>query len=124
MADLVATGQTTRAGEDVIVRAVQFFTNEKWRAQTQSARSVTFVGRPPIPWGLLLLTIIAFFAFIVPGIIMYILVVRRVIRFQNLVVTTTSAKAGTEVNITYPKHARKAVDRFIGLLPVTEATAS
>ena len=29
MADLVATAQTSLAAEDVVVRAVQFFTNEK-----------------------------------------------------------------------------------------------
>jgi len=122
MADLVATRQTTLPGEEVIVRAVQFFTNEKWRPQTQSERIATFMGRPPIPWGLLLLTIIGFICFIVPGVIMYILVVRRMIRFQNLVVTVSPAKAGTDVNVTYPKHAKKLVDRFMGLLPSASAS--
>ena len=117
MADLVATAQTSLGAEDVIVRAVQFFTNEKWRPQTQSGRIATFQGRPPIPMGHIFLTIIGLIFFIVPGIILYILLIRKVIRFQNLVVTVSPAKAGTDVNITYPKHAKKLVDRFMGLLP-------
>ncbi len=117
MADLVATAQTSLGAEDVIVRAVQFFTNEKWRPQTQSARIATFQGKPPIPVGLIFLTIIGLIFFIVPGIILYILLVRKVTRFQNLVVTANPVKLASEVTVTYPKHAKKLVDRFVGLLP-------
>lgn len=78
-------------------------------------------GRPPIPWGLIFLTIVAFFFFFVPGIIMYFMVIRRVIRFQNLVVTANPSKAGTDVTITYPEHAKKLVGRFLSLLPAAEA---
>ncbi|MHB8304135.1 MAG: Ig-like domain-containing protein [Acidobacteriaceae bacterium] len=49
MADLTASCRTTLAGEDVIVRAVQFFTNDRWRVQSQSARVATLIGRPKIP---------------------------------------------------------------------------
>ena len=51
MADLVDEAQTTLAPQEVISRAVQFFTTEKWRATTQSDRIATFEGKPPIPWG-------------------------------------------------------------------------
>ncbi len=124
MADLLANAKTTLAGEDVIVRAVQFFTNERWRAQSQSSRVATFVGRPKIPVGLLFLTVLGFLMFIVPGILMYILVIRRVIRFQNIVVTVTPITVGTDVVITYPKTATKLVDRFLRVLPPLAASAT
>jgi len=122
MADLVATRQTTVPGEEVIVRAVQFFTNEKWRPQTQSERIATFMGRPPFPIGSLILTLLLLFTTIIGGIIMYFFVARKMIRFQNLVVTVSPAKAGTDVNVTYPKHAKKLVDRFMELLPAASAS--
>jgi len=117
MADLVAAAQTSLGAEDVMVRAVQFFTNEKWRPTTQSGRVATFQGRPPIPWGYILLTIIAFLCFIVPGIILYILLIRKMMQFQNLTVSASPASGRTDVNVTHPKHAKKLVDRFIALLP-------
>ncbi len=122
MADLVANAQTSLGAEDVIVRAVQFFTNEKWRPQTQSGRIATFQGRPPVPVGLIFLTIVGFIFFIVPGIILYILLVRKVIRFQNLVVTANPIKSISEVTVTYPQHAKKLVDRFMGILPAVNAS--
>jgi len=117
MAQMVTNSRTTLPGEEVIVRAVQFFTNEKWRPQTQSARNATFEGKPPIPWGLLILTIIAFFAFIVPGIILYILLIARMYRLQNIVVTANPITGGTEVVISHTKSAKKVVNQFINLLP-------
>jgi hypothetical protein len=123
MADLVATAQTTLGSEEVIVRAVQFFTNEKWRPQTQSARIATFQGRPPIPIGSIILMIVFVWTVIVP-IIMYINVIRKVIRFQNLVVTANPSKSGADVTITYPKHAAKLVKRFTELLPAATSAAS
>ena len=124
MADLLANTKTALPGEDVIVRAVQFFTNERWRAQSQSSRVATFVGRPKIPIGLLFLTVVGFAMFIIPGILMYILVIRRVIRFQNIVVTVSSISTGSDVAITYPKMATKLVDRFVSALPPLAAAAS
>ena len=116
MADLVATAKTSLGAEDVIVRAVQFFTNEKWRPQSSSGRIATFQGRPPFPIGSIILMIVFVWTVIVP-IIMYFMIVRKVIRFQNLVVTTNPSKSGADVTITYPNHAKKLVDRFVGLLP-------
>ena len=46
MADLIANTQTSLPPEEVMVRAVQFFTNENWRAQSQTNRIATFVGLP------------------------------------------------------------------------------
>lgn len=116
MADLVATARTTLGGEDVIVRAVQFFTNEKWKPQSQSARIATFQGRPPIPIGSIILMIVFVWTVIVP-IVMYFMIIRKMIRFQNLVVTTNPGKSGSDVTVTYPQHAKKLVERFMGLLP-------
>jgi len=120
--DLLATCRTTLTGGEVIVRAVQFFTNERWRPMTQSERIATFMGRPPIPWGLIFLAFIGLFFLILPGLLIYFIVIRRVIRFQNLVVTTSVSNVGTDVTVTYPKYARKLVERFIELLPAATAT--
>ena len=117
MADSVLNKQTNLSGEEVITRAVQFFSTEKWRATTQSGRSATFEGRPPIPWFMLLFTIMAYCCFFIPGVIMYILVIKKLRRFQNLVVTTTSMSKGTEVVVTYPSHAKKLAMRFLAALP-------
>jgi len=62
--------------------------------------------------------------FIIPGILMYILVIRRVIRFQNIVVTVSSISTGSDVAITYPKMATKLVDRFVSALPPLAAAVS
>jgi hypothetical protein len=70
MADKVATGKTSLASEEVIVRAVQFFSTEKFRVSSQSGRMATFDGKPPIPWGMLFLTMIGFMFFVVPGVIL------------------------------------------------------
>jgi hypothetical protein len=125
MADLVSTGQTTLAPEEVIVRAVQFFTSEKWRPQTQSTRIATFAGRPRIGCVLPVLTAIAFLFFIIPGVLMYFLVVRRAMQFQNLVVTADPVQSATEVTltnvtVTHPQYARKLVTHFLSLLPPLE----
>jgi hypothetical protein len=117
MADKLTNTKTSLPGEEVIVRAVQFFATEKFRCSGQSNRTATFDGRPPIPWFLLLLTILGFMCFLVPGIIMYILVIRKVRRFHNLVVTATPIPGGTEVTITHPGWAAKQVRRFIQSLP-------
>jgi hypothetical protein len=66
MAALVANKKTSLSAEDVIVRAVQFFSPEKWRATSQSGRAATFQGKPRIPWFMVLLTIIGFAMCVVP----------------------------------------------------------
>ncbi len=84
MADRLTNSKTSLPGEEVIVRAVQFFATEKFRCSGQSGRAATFDGRPPMPWFLLLVTILGFMFCVVPGIIMYILAIRKLRRFYNL----------------------------------------
>ena len=117
MADLVTNGRTPLSAEEVIVRAIQFFSTAKWKATSQSSRAATFEGRHPIPWFMVLLTIIGFLCCIVPGIIMYIMVIRKMYRFMNLVVTANPIANGTEVSISCPKYAEKMATRFLAALP-------
>lgn len=117
MADSILNKQTGLSGEEVITRAVQFFSTESWRTTSQSPRAATFEGRPPIPWFMLLLTAIGYLCCLVPGIVMWFLVIRKARRFQNLVVTATPVGRGTEVVVTYPSHARKLAGRFLDALP-------
>ena len=124
MANLVVNKSTSLAGEEVVVRSVQFFTGERWRAQSQSARVSTFVGRPPIPLVMLILTFLGFLFFIVPGIIMYVLVVRKMVRLQNIVVTANPQSTGSDVVITYPAHAAKLVARFLEALPANQISTA
>ena len=109
--------ETSLGPDDVIVRAVQFFSTENWRPTTQSQRAATFQGKPPIPWFMLLLTVLGFIMCIVPGIIMYIMVIRKLYRFQNLVVTANSISGRTQVVIQYPKPAATLARRFLEALP-------
>lgn len=118
MADLVANKHTSLDAEEVVVRSVQFFTTGKWRAQSQSTRIATFVGRPPVPIGMLLLTVIGFALCIVPGILFYILAVRKAIQLQNIVVTAAPASAGgSDVVVKHSKTATKLVRDFVNSLP-------
>lgn len=123
MADLVYSTRTTLEPEEVVVRAVQYFTSAKWRPSGQSGRTATFQGMPPIPWGLMLLTIVAFLACIVPGIICYFFLIQKARRFQNLVVTANSIPGGSEVVINYPSFASTAVTQFAQSLPPLETSA-
>lgn len=119
MADAALNKQTSLSCDDVIPKALLFFSTEKWRAMTQSARSATFAGRPPIPWLMIALTVLGFMFCIIPGIIMYFLVVRKIIRLQNLIVIAAPTAHGTDVTITYPDHARALVENFLRSLPPT-----
>ena len=117
MADLVATRHTTLPPEEALVRAVQFFTNEKWRAQSQTNRVATFVGVIRIPWFQILLAILLTVCFVIPGVIYYVVVISKMRRLQNIVVTTTPQGDGCDVVVSYPPHAQKMVDSFFNALP-------
>lgn len=117
MADQVVTTRSSLPADDVIVRAVQFFSSENWRPTSQSQRTATFQGKPPIPWLYMLLTIAGFVACVVPGIIMYILVIKKMYRFQNLIVTANILPEGSEVVVQCPASAIKVANRFIAALP-------
>jgi hypothetical protein len=117
MADLTATRNTTLPPEEALVRAVQSFTNEKWRAQSQTNRIATFVGMQRVPWLQIALALILLACFVIPGIIYYVFVVAKARRLQNIVVTTTPSDSGCTVVVTYPAHAQKMVDALFGSLP-------
>ncbi len=117
MADSILTKQTSLAGDEVVTRAVQFFSTESWRTTSQSPRAATFEGRPPIPWFMLLLTVVGYLCCVIPGIIMYIVVIKKMRRFQNIVVTATPMAKGTEVTVTHPDHVKKLAGRFLAALP-------
>lgn len=74
MADKVLNVRTSLGNEEVISLAVQSFTAGKFRTSSQTSRIATFDGMPPIPWFMLLLTILGFMFCVVPGILMYVLV--------------------------------------------------
>ena len=117
MADAVINAKTSLSSEEVIVRAVQFFSTEKWRATSQSGRVATFQGMPPIPWFMIMFTILGFMFCIIPGIIMYFMVIRKARRFQNLVVTANPISGGTEVSISHPGWSSALAKRYISALP-------
>ncbi len=117
MADTTLRKETSLSPETVINNAVQFFATEKWRPTTQSARAATFQGMPRIPWVMLVLTIVGFLVCIVPGIICYILFIKKARKFQNLVITVESQGQGTAVTVTCPEHSRKLAERFLEKLP-------
>lgn len=117
MADLTATRDTSLPPEDVLVRAVQFFTNERWRAQSQTNRIATFVGMRRVSWFQILLLLFLLFCFVIPGLIYYFVVVVKARRLQNIVVTTTPKGPACVVVVTYPPHAQKMVDAFFSSIP-------
>ena len=117
MADLVGNKKTTLPSDEVIVRAVQFFSTERWKTTSQSPRSVTFEGKPPFPWLAILFTIAGLALCDVPGLIMYFLFVRKMYRFYNLVITVSPTEGGTAVTISHPGFASSLVKRFLGALP-------
>lgn len=117
MANSVASKRTGIPSEEVITRAVQFFATANWRPTSQSARAATFEGRAPIPWFMLLFAVVGFIACVVPGIIFYIVAIKKVRKFVNLIVTATPAEGGTDVTVTYPSQAKKLAVRFMAALP-------
>lgn len=117
MADAVANKRTSLANEEVITRAVQFFPTQNWRPSSQTARAATFDGRPPIPWLMMLMTVLGFMFCIVPGIICYVMLIKKARRFQNLVVTASPVQGGSDVTITHPSGAKKLAEKFLNSLP-------
>lgn len=119
MTDTVLNKETSLSGEEVISRAVQFFSSESWKPTGQSTRTATFEGRVPIPWVSLALTILGFMFCIIPGIIFYFLTIKKLRRFQNLVVAVGPANRGTSVTVTVPSEGKKLASRFLESLPET-----
>ena len=131
MAQKVTTAKTKLSAEDVIVRSVQFFTNEKWRTQTQSSRAVTFRANVPVPrivTGFLLLVGGIFLSFtivlliigvpmVIAGFLILFSAGIRLLGSQDLVVTATQSGNGSEVIITHAYQAARSVNQFVEALP-------
>lgn len=131
MAQKVTNAKTKLSAEDVTVRAVQFFTNEKWTAQTQTARAVTFRANMPAPkmiTGILLMlggfaiscTIIGMIVgipMIIAGSSTLFFAKKQMRGSRDLVVTATPSGNGTEVVITHGRQAVRSVNQFVGSLP-------
>lgn len=122
MADLVANTYSALHPEDVLVRAVQFFTNEKWRVQSQTNRIATFVGMNRVSWFQIMLAVMLTMFFIVPGVIYYLVVISKMRRLQNLVVTTTPRGLGCDVVVTYPSHVQGGVNAFFAAVSAPQDT--
>jgi len=131
MAQKVTNVKTVLSAEDVIVRAVQFFTNERWRTQTQSSRAVTFRANMPVPkiiTGFFLLIGGITLSFTIIGLIVGIPLIiagfsilffagRQMRGSRDLVVTATPSGNGSEIVITHSQQAVRSVDQFIKSLP-------
>ncbi len=117
MADKVSNFKTSLSGEETITRSVQFFSTAKFRTSSQSPRAATFDGMPPVPWFMLFCMILGLVFCIVPGIILWFMVIRKMRRFQNLVVTANPIDGGTEVSVSYPAWAGNHVTKFLKALP-------
>lgn len=137
MAQQTSTCRTTLPSEEVLVQTVQFFTNEKWRVQTQSARTATFIGKGGFPWRRFYIAL----GFLIPGFLFSFTIIGMIVGIpliivgaifmisarlrwwgglmgsDNLAVTVTPLKEGTDVNVTYTKQANKLVSRFLDNLP-------
>jgi len=131
MAQEVTSIKPTLPSEDVIVRAVQFFSNSRWRVQTQSSRVATFValyswssfvgGATLVVMGAMLsITLIGLifgFPLMVLGFIILVIQKQRYRRAKDLIVTVNPLEKGSDVVITHSGAARKLVNQFVEALP-------
>ncbi len=118
MPDLVYKFHSALVPEEVIVKAVQHFSSSDWRPTGQSNRTATFQGKPPLPWGLILLTIVGFALCVIPGILCYIFLIQRFYKFHNLVVTVNPIAGGSEVIVSYPDFASEPARLFPYTIPL------
>ena len=109
--------KTTLSEEDVIKKAGQFFTDNRWAIREQFANGAAFKGRPAIPLRLIFLTMFGFLFFIIPGIIVYRALVKRVTRSQSILLRVKPIAGNSEVTIIYCKATGKLINKFQNLLP-------
>jgi hypothetical protein len=121
MPDLIANVRTARSDTEVIAGARDFFTADNWRETRRGPRTVTFRGRPHIPWYLMVLIAVALLAYVVPGVVLYLICTRHICRFTSIVVTTTPVHGGAEVVIQHAGIATGIASEFIARLPPLEA---
>jgi hypothetical protein len=113
---------TTLVCEEVIVRAMPFFSAKNWTPSTQTARSATFKGNQRASCWILIG--IAICGLLIPGTwgismapaaILIILLFKK--SHPNLIITTNPVSGGSEVLIHHPKSAEPLVKQFIETLP-------
>jgi hypothetical protein len=117
MPEVVANTRTAWSGDEVTARTREFFATEDWRQTSQNGRMVVFQGRPRLPWYLQALIAAGLLAYVVPGIVLYLVCIRHARRFASIVVTTTSVRGGTDVVVHHPPLAEGLARRFVSQLP-------
>jgi hypothetical protein len=123
MPEVITNSRTSRSCEDVIACAREFFATENWRQTSQRSQVVTFRGKPHVPWYVLVLIAAGLLAYVVPGVVIYLLYVQTGGRFTSVAVTATPVGGGTEVVLRHTQAARGVAHRFVGQLPPLEARA-
>ena len=118
VADKIVTKQTSLPTEQVIERAAAFFGNEHWQVLGQSSRGLSFDGRVRCPWPLCILVVVGCLLLIVPGVLLYFLVVRPRYGRQELAATATPRGTGTEVAVRCRHAAVGLAQRFLAELPL------
>lgn len=125
--------QTTLQSEEVILKAVHFFTDERYQVQTQAERTVIFAPRFELPLGSIIMFIggailCATLVGAIIGVPLLIIGAISVAKAKSrargsrgaLVITTTPIKEGAEITITHPPRAfrtSKLVKKFVETLP-------
>lgn len=120
MPDVVATTRTAWSSEEITARAREFFATESWRQTSQRGQMVTFRGKPHVPWYVLVLIVAGLFAYVVPGVVIYLLYVQTGGRFTSVAVSATPVRGGTEVVLRHSQAAGGVVHRFVAQLPPLE----
>src|ERR1700739_2058459 len=104
-------------GREVVTRAIHFFTDDRWQLKSQTDHTITFPGNAPTPWFLIIMTVIGYLFFILPGLIMTYMIRAKLRKFQNIVLSVSPADGGTNVSATCSKKANGIVRKFLATLP-------
>lgn len=113
MPDLRVTKTTAMKPADVMVRAVQFFTAERWRVQSQNGSIATFIGMPKLHWLQMSLAVLLTLCLVIPGVIYYTVALRKQRREQSIAVTTNPRGERCLVMVTYPPGTEKMMTSFL-----------
>jgi hypothetical protein len=106
------------------VMAVRSLATGRFRVQSQNSRITTLVGMGKFPFiHVVILCFLAFF-FVIPAIIYWVVVVRKVRKVESIAVTTTPAVSQCAVHVSYPKSADKMVQSFLASLPKAQTAFS
>lgn len=113
MPDLQVSKVTAMKPADVMVRAVRFFTAQRWRVKSQNGTIATFTGAARLDWPHRLRVILLTLCLIVPGILYYFLGVRRSRREQTVCVELMPAGERCKVMVTYPAEDSELIVEFL-----------